>query len=90
MPRREDFDPLAPQKEAALFYGMFLRGKPVEQLRQEIDVPKELVERWIKSPKYSKEFKESALRTYQYRKRVLAIFDELIRHDRRRNGSGVH
>ena len=90
MPRREDLDPLAPQREAALFYGMFLRGRPVEVLRQEIDIPRELLEKWMKSPKYTREFKESALRTYQYRKRVLAIFDELVHHDLHRNGCKIH
>ena len=39
MTARDDFDPLAPQREAAFFYGLFLRGHPVEALRQDIDVP---------------------------------------------------
>ena len=27
MTARDDFDPLAPQREAAFFYGLFLRGQ---------------------------------------------------------------
>ena len=40
MTPREDFDPLAPQREAAMFYGLFLRGHSPETLRRDIDVPK--------------------------------------------------
>ena len=41
----EDFDPLAPQREAALFYGLFLRGHSAEALRKDIDVPKKLLDK---------------------------------------------
>ena len=37
---REEVDPQAPQREAALFYGLFLRGHSAETLRRDIDVPK--------------------------------------------------
>ena len=33
---REDFDPAAPMKEAAIFYGLFLRGHSPEALRRDI------------------------------------------------------
>ena len=39
----EEFDPLAPQREAALFYGLFLRGHSAETLRRDIDVPVKLL-----------------------------------------------
>ena len=32
---REELDPLAPQREAAIFYGLFLRGHPAEDLRRD-------------------------------------------------------
>jgi hypothetical protein len=38
--RIDDSDPLAPQREAALFYGLFLRGHSANTLRRDIDVPK--------------------------------------------------
>jgi hypothetical protein len=44
MTAREEFDPLAPQREAAFFYGLFLRGHDVETLRQDIDVPRSMIE----------------------------------------------
>ena len=37
MTPREDFDPLAPQREAAMFYGLFLRGHSPDALRRDID-----------------------------------------------------
>ena len=32
---REEFDPAAPMKEAAIFYGLFLRGHSPESLRRD-------------------------------------------------------
>ena len=61
-----------------MFYGLFLRGHPPEILRQDIDVPKPLLEKWLRSPLYEPSFRESAQRVYRYRKQVLAIFDELV------------
>ena len=49
MPVRSDFDPAAPQREAAVFYGLFLRGHPPELLRRDIDIPKPLLEKWMRS-----------------------------------------
>ena len=42
MTARDDFDPLAPQREAAFFYGLFLRGHDVDTLREDIDVPRSM------------------------------------------------
>jgi hypothetical protein len=84
MTPREDFDPLAPQREAAMFYGLFLRGHSAETLRRDIDVPRPLVEKWLNPARYETGFRESLKRVYQYRKQVLAIFDELVHNEKNR------
>lgn len=81
---REEFDPLAPQREAALFYGLFLRGHSAEALRRDIDVPKPMLEKWLKTQRYEGSFKQALRRVYFYRKQVLAIFDELVMNERLR------
>ena len=75
---RDEFDPLAPQREAAIFYGLFLRGHPAEDLRRDIDVPRPLLNKWLQPRRYEDGFKDSLKQMYTYRKRVLAIFDELV------------
>ncbi|HYL36399.1 MAG TPA: hypothetical protein VEV17_10845 [Bryobacteraceae bacterium] len=84
MTPREDFDPLAPQREAAMFYGLFLRGHSADTLRRDIDVPKPLLQKWLKSQRYELGFRNSLKRVYQYRKQVLAIFDELVLNEKSR------
>ena len=79
---RDDFDPVSPVKEAAMFYGLFLRGHSVETLRRDIDVPKDMLEKWMQARRYEPDFRDGLRRLYQYRKKVLAIFDELIDHER--------
>ncbi len=81
---RDDFDPLAPQREAAMFYGLFLRGHSAEALRRDIDVPKPLLEKWLKSKRFETEFHDNLKRVYHYRKQVLAIFDELVCSEKNR------
>ncbi len=78
MTPRDDFDPLAPQREAAFFYGLFLRGHSVNTLRQDIDVPRGIADKWVKSKDFQGSFRADLDRVYQYRKRVLAIFDGLV------------
>ncbi|MEO8132201.1 MAG: hypothetical protein ABI822_34210 [Bryobacteraceae bacterium] len=80
----EDFDPLASQREAAMFYGLFLRGHSVDALRRDIDVPKPLIEKWMKAPRYETNFRDNLRRVYSYRKQVLAIFDELVHSEKHR------
>jgi hypothetical protein len=75
---RDDFDPLAPQREAAIFYGLFLRGHSAEDLRRDIDVPRPLLNKWLHPRRYEQGFRDSLRQMYTYRKRVLAIFDELV------------
>ena len=84
MPAKDEFDPSAPQKEAAVFYGLFLRGHSPERLRQDIDVPPRLLSKWQKSPVYESPFREDLERLYRYRKQVLAIFEELVSSERMR------
>jgi len=82
---RDQHDPLAPQREAALFYGLFLRGHSVETLRRDIDVPRTLLKKWLTAPQYETHFRDSLRRLYSYRKQVLAIFDELVTYERNRS-----
>ena len=84
MTAREEFDPLAPQREAAFFYGLFLRGHSIEALRQDIDVPRSLLEKWLKAPDFEAPFRESLQKVYTYRKQVLAIFDGLVLNEQNR------
>jgi hypothetical protein len=79
---KDEFDPSAPQKEAAMFYGLFLRGHSPERLRQDIDVPRRLLAKWLRSPVYESPFRENLERVYRYRKQVLAIFEELVSSER--------
>ncbi|MGI8988696.1 MAG: hypothetical protein ACR2I2_03805 [Bryobacteraceae bacterium] len=84
MTARDDFDPLAPQREAAFFYGLFLRGHSIETLRRDIDVPRTLLDKWLKANDFENTFRENLQRVYTYRKQVLAIFDGLVTHEHHR------
>jgi hypothetical protein len=84
MTARDDFDPLAPQREAAFFYGLFLRGHDVDTLRQDIDVPRSMIDKWMKARDFEVSFRENLHRVYTYRKQVLAIFDGLVWNEQRR------
>jgi len=84
MTARDDFDPLAPQREAAFFYGLFLRGHDVDALRQDIDVPRGMLDKWMKAHDFEAPFRDSLRRVYEYRKQVLAIFDGLVSNEQLR------
>jgi len=75
---RDDQDPLAPQREAAFFYGLFLRGHSLDTLRQDIDVPRPVADKWVRAKDFQGPFRADLDRVYQYRKRVLAIFEGLV------------
>jgi hypothetical protein len=75
---QDDFDPVAIQREAAMFYGLFLRGQAPEEIRADIDIPRPVLERWMSRPAYGHGFRETVIRIYNYRKKVLAVFDELV------------
>jgi hypothetical protein len=81
MTARDEFDPLAPQREAAFFYGLFLRGHDIETLRQDIDVPRSMIDKWMKAHDFEVSFRENLQRVYCYRKQVLAIFDGLVSNE---------
>lgn len=80
-PTQDDSDPLAPQREAAFFYGLFLRGHSLEALRQDIDVPRKTVDRWLRGKDFAGTFRSDLDRVYQYRKQVLAIFEGLVSNE---------
>ncbi len=84
MTPRDELDPLAPQREAAMFYGLFLRGHSAETLRRDIDVPKPVLDKWLNRQRYETGFRDALRRVYHYRKQVLAIFDELVLNEKNR------
>jgi len=84
MMQREELDPLAPQREAAIFYGLFLRGHSADALRRDIDVPRPIFNRWLQPQRYEAPFRDSLRQMYSYRKKVLAIFDELVLKEKHR------
>lgn len=67
-----------------MFYGLFLRGHSVDALRRDIDVPKPLLEKWLKTQRFENGFRDNLRRVYSYRKQVLAIFDELVEGEKNR------
>ncbi len=84
MTAADEADPLAPQREAAFFYGLFLRGHAAEELRHDIDVPRNMLDKWMKARDFEPTFRESLQRVYSYRKQVLAIFDGLVMNEQNR------
>src|SRR5262245_65168346 len=75
---------LSPQREAAFFYGLFLRGHSVESLRRDIDVDPAMLAKWRKFGEREPLYREAVEIIVPYRKRVLAIFESLITSERRR------
>jgi len=82
---QQEIDPLAPQREAALFYGLFLRGHSAETLRRDIDVPRKLLDKLLRRHRNELAMREKVQQAYFYRKQVLAIFDELVNRERVRD-----
>jgi len=72
-----------PQREAAFFYGLFLRGHSVEALRRDIEVPQEVVEKWSKELERRPEERGRLHRIVEFRRSVLAIFESLIGNENR-------
>jgi hypothetical protein len=68
----------SPQREAALFYGLFLRGHSIDALRDQIDISPKVFRKWMRSREFNDDFREDLRRMYTYRKQVLAIFDALV------------
>ena len=71
-----------PQREAAFFYGLFLRGHSPEQLRRDIAVPPADLEKWHKDAEREPQLRSVFARMVEYRRHVLAIFDSLIGSDK--------
>ena len=70
-----------PQREAAFFYGLFLRGHAADQLRRDIEVPPAVLAKWHREAQHEPGFRDIFERIVEYRRHVLAIFDTLIGFD---------
>ena len=69
---------LSPQREAAFFYGLFLRGHSLESLRKDIDIDPNLLAKWETLQHHEPLYRDAIEVMLPYRKRVLAIFESLI------------
>src|SRR5438067_5996934 len=67
-----------PQREAAFFYGLFLRGHSADKLRQDIEVPPAVLAKWHREAEREPELRDILSRVVAYRRHVLALFDTLI------------
>ncbi|MFQ5817147.1 MAG: hypothetical protein ACE5H2_04210 [Terriglobia bacterium] len=67
-----------PQREAAFFYGLFLHGHSLEELRRDIDVPHQVVRTWERMWRSEPQVQQRLYRMLSYRRQVLAIFNTLI------------
>ena len=74
-----DFD--FPQREAAFFYGLFLRGHSADQLRRDIEVPTAVLIKWHREAERDPQLRDIFTRVVDYRRHVLAIFDTLVGSD---------
>ena len=74
-----DFD--FPQREAAFFYGLFLRGHSADQLRRDIEVPSTVLAKWHREAERDPQLRDIFARMVDYRRHVLAIFDTLVGSD---------
>ena len=70
-----------PQREAAFFYGLFLRGHSAERLRQDIEVPPAVLAKWHREVEREPHLRDVLSRMVEYRRHVLAIFDSLVGSD---------
>lgn len=70
-----------PQREAAFFYGLFLRGHSAEELRRDIAVPAAVLAKWDRESQREPQLRTLLERIVNYRRHVLAIFENLICHD---------
>jgi len=78
----DDNDLPSPQREAAFFFGLFLRGHSAEALRADIDVPPSVLAKWQRNAeRLEPGFREHARRIYEYRKQVLALFNFLVSNE---------
>lgn len=73
---QHDFD--FPQREAAFFYGLFLRGHSAEELRRDIEVPPAVQLKWHRESERDPALRDVFTRMVEYRRHVLAIFTTLV------------
>lgn len=76
---QHDFD--FPQREAAFFYGLFLRGHSADELRRDIEVPPAVLAKWHREAERDSSLRDLLQRMVDYRRHVLAIFESLIGSD---------
>ncbi len=76
---RRDFE--FPQREAAFFYGLFLRGHSAAELRRDIEVPPAVIAKWHREAQHEPGLRSVFDRMVEYRRHVLAIFEALIGFD---------
>ncbi len=76
---RRDFE--FPQREAAFFYGLFLRGHSAAELRRDIEVPPAVIAKWHREAQREPGLRSVFDRMVEYRRHVLAIFEALIGFD---------
>src|SRR5215467_11551006 len=72
-----------PQREAAFFYGLFLRGHSADELRRDIEVPAAVLAKWHREVEREPGLRDFFERMVEYRRHVLAIFDSLVVHESR-------
>lgn len=70
-----------PRREAAFFYGLFLRGHSPEELRRDIEVPPAVVAKWHREAQREPGLRDVFERIVEYRRHVLAIFESLIGYE---------
>jgi hypothetical protein len=70
-----------PQREAAFFYGLFLRGHSADQLRRDIEIPAAVLAKWHREAERDPNLRDIFTRMMDYRRHVLAIFDSLVGSD---------
>ena len=70
-----------PQREAAFFYGLFLRGHSADELRRDIAVPAAVLAKWDRETEREPHLRGLLERIVNYRRHLLAIFENLIGHD---------
>jgi transposase-like protein len=77
----DEMDLHSPQREAAMFYGLFLKGHSLDSIREEIDISPTTFRKWMKAREYDQRFRTDLQQMYQYRKRVLAIFNSFVTNE---------
>jgi hypothetical protein len=74
----EEADFAFPQREAAFFYGLFLRGHSADELRRDIEVPPTILAKWHREAEREPDLRNVFDRMITYRRHVLAIFETLV------------